>query len=375
MPWSNQGGGGGWQGGRGPWSQGPWGQGPSGPPGRGGNQPPDLEELIRKSQERLRQILPGGGGSTGNFGRGQWLAVIVLVLLGWLYMSANTIKPDENGLVLRLGTYNRTVGPGLHFVFWPVERIEKLPVEAENQIDFGGAGKGEGLMLAGDQNIVDMRFTVLWKIKDPRDFLFNVAEQEELVTRVAESAMREVVGRTPAEEIRTRGRQAAQDQVRELIQRTLDGYRSGVLITGVQLEKADPPPQVVDAFEEVQRAEQNQNKLIREAEQYRNQILGQARGDAARLVADAKAYKSRVVAEAQGEAQRFLSVYAEYDKAKDVTRQRLFLETLEDVLQKSNKVIIEEGKEGTGVVPYLPLPELQKRQNAPARTATTGAQQ
>jgi modulator of FtsH protease HflK len=375
MPWSNQGGGGGWQGGRGPWSQGPWGQGPSGPPGRGGNQPPDLEELIRKSQERLRQILPGGGGSTGNFGRGQWLAVIVLVLLGWLYMSANTIKPDENGLVLRLGSYNRTVGPGLHFVFWPVERIEKLPVEAENQIDFGGAGKGEGLMLAGDQNIVDMRFTVLWKIKDPRDFLFNVAEQEELVTRVAESAMREVVGRTPAEEIRTRGRQAAQDQVRELIQRTLDGYRSGVLITGVQLEKADPPPQVVDAFEEVQRAEQNQNKLIREAEQYRNQILGQARGDAARLVADAKAYKSRVVAEAQGEAQRFLSVYAEYDKAKDVTRQRLFLETLEDVLQKSNKVIIEEGKEGTGVVPYLPLPELQKRQNAPARTATTGAQQ
>jgi modulator of FtsH protease HflK len=375
MPWSNQGGGGGWQGGRGPWSQGPWGQGPSGPPGRGGNQPPDLEELIRKSQERLRQILPGGGGSTGNFGRGQWLAVIVLVLLGWLYMSANTIKPDENGLVLRLGSYNRTVGPGLHFVFWPVERIEKLPVEAENQIDFGGAGKGEGLMLAGDQNIVDMRFTVLWKIKDPRDFLFNVAEQEELVTRVAESAMREVVGRTPAEEIRTRGRQAAQDQVRDLIQRTLDGYRSGVLITGVQLEKADPPPQVVDAFEEVQRAEQNQNKLIREAEQYRNQILGQARGDAARLVADAKAYKSRVVAEAQGEAQRFLSVYAEYDKAKDVTRQRLFLETLEDVLQKSNKVIIEEGKEGTGVVPYLPLPELQKRQNAPARTATTGAQQ
>jgi membrane protease subunit HflK len=375
MPWSNQGGGGGWQGGRGPWSQGPWGQGPSGPPGRGGNQPPDLEELIRKSQERLRQILPGGGGSTGSLGRGQWLAVIVLVLLGWLYMSANTIKPDENGLVLRLGSYNRTVGPGLHFVFWPVERIEKLPVEAENQIDFGGAGKGEGLMLAGDQNIVDMRFTVLWKIKDPRDFLFNVAEQEELVTRVAESAMREVVGRTPAEEIRTRGRQAAQDQVRDLIQRTLDGYRSGVLITGVQLEKADPPPQVVDAFEEVQRAEQNQNKLIREAEQYRNQILGQARGDAARLVADAKAYKSRVVAEAQGEAQRFLSVYAEYDKAKDVTRQRLFLETLEDVLQKSNKVIIEEGKEGTGVVPYLPLPELQKRQNAPARTATTGAQQ
>jgi membrane protease subunit HflK len=228
-------------------------------------------------------------------------------------------------------------------------------------------------MLAGDQNIVDIRFTVLWKIKDPRDFLFNVAEQEELVTRVSESAMREIIGRTPGEEIRTRGRQAAQDQVRDLIQKTLDDYHSGVLITGVQLEKADPPPQVVDAFEEVQRAEQNQNKLIREAEQYRNQILGQARGDSSKIVADGKAYKSRVVAEAQGEAKRFISVYDEYAKAKDVTRQRLFLETIEDVLAKSNKVIIDEGKAGTGpgVVPYLPLPELQKRQNPPARTATT----
>src|SRR4029453_11333943 len=156
--------------------------------------------------------------------------------------------------------------------------------------------------------------------------------------------MCEIVGRTPAEEIRTRGRQVAQDQVRDLIQRTLDSYRSGVLITGVQLEKAGPPPQVVDAFEEVQRAEQNQNKLIREAEQYHNQILGQARGEASKVVEEAKAYKARVVAEAQGEAQRFLSVLEEYSKAKDVTRRRLFIETLEDVLHKSNKIIIEGGK-------------------------------
>ena len=212
------------------------------------------------------------------------------------------------------------------------------------------------------------------EVKDPRDFLFNVAEQEEFVARVSESAMREVVGRTPAEEIRTRGRQTAQDQVRDLIQKTLDDYHSGVLITGVQLEKADPPPQVVDAFEEVQRAEQDQNKLIREAEQYRNQILGQARGNASKIVADGKAYKSRVVAEAQGEAKRFLSVHDEYEKAKDVTRQRLFLETLEDVLQKSNKVIIDGARRGRACVPYLPLPELQKRQAPPARTATTGGQ-
>jgi modulator of FtsH protease HflK len=248
--------------------------------------------------------------------------------------------------------------------------MEILPVEAENQINLGG-GKDEALTLAGDQNLVDIRFSVLWKIKDARDFLFNVSDQEALVTRIAESAMREIVGRTPSEEIRTRGRQVAQDQVRELIQRTLDDYKSGIIITGVQLEKADPPTPVLSSFEEVQRAEQNQNKLIREAEQYRNQIRGQARGDASKVVADAKAYKSRVVAEAQGEAQRFLSVLSEYEKAKDVTRQRLFLETLEDVLQKSNKVIIEPGKQGQGVVPYLPLPEIQKRSNA-ASTAKAG---
>jgi membrane protease subunit HflK len=241
--------------------------------------------------------------------------------------------------------------------------MEILPVEAENQINLGG-GKDEALTLAGDQNLVDIRFSVLWKIKDARDFLFNVSDQEALVTRIAESAMREIVGRTPSEEIRTRGRQVAQDQVRELIQRTLDDYKSGIIITGVQLEKADPPTPVLSSFEEVQRAEQNQNKFIREAEQYRNQILGQARGDASKVIADAKAYKSRVVAEAQGEAQRFLSVYTEYAKAKDLTRQRLFLETMEDVLQKSTKVIIENGKDGQGTVPYLPLPELQRKSSA-----------
>jgi membrane protease subunit HflK len=173
--------------------------------------------------------------------------------------------------------------------------------------------------------------------------------------------MREIVGRTPSEEIRTRGRQVAQTQVKDLIQRTLDEYKSGILVSGVQLEKADPPTPVLSSFEEVQRAEQNQNKLIREAEQYRNQILGQARGDASKVVADAKAYRSRVVAEAQGEAQRFLSVLEEYSKAKDVTRRRLFIETLEGVLGKSNKIIIEGGELGQGVVPYLPLPEIEKR--------------
>jgi modulator of FtsH protease HflK len=341
-------------------SRGPGGHGPSGPAGRGpGNQPPDLEELIRKSQDQLNQILQGGGSSGSGFSRNLWVAIALIIGLAWAYMSTNIVDPDENGLVLRLGAYNRTAGPGLHFVLWPVERMEILPVEAENQINLGG-DKDEALTLASDQNLVDIRFSVLWKIKDARDFLFNIADQEALVTRVSESAMREIVGRTPSEEIRTRGRQVAQDQVRELIQRTLDDYKSGN-IPGVQLEKADPPTPVLSSFEEVQRAEQNQNKFIREAEQYRNQILGQARGDASRVVADA--YKSRVVAEAQGEAQRFLSVLEQYSRAKDVTRQRLFLETMEDVLQKSNKVIIENGKQGQEIVPYLALPEIQKGGN------------
>jgi membrane protease subunit HflK len=188
---------------------------------------------------------------------------------------------------------------------------------------------------------------------------------------IAESALREVVGRTPAEEIRTRGRQAAQQSVHTLIQATLDSYDSGISITGVQLERADPPPQVVDAFEEVQRAEQNQNRLIREAEQYRNQRLGAARGEAAKIVEDAKGYKARVVAEAQGESQRFLSVYQEYARAKDVTRQRLFLETVEEVLSQSNKIVIDNKNAGSGVIPYLALPEVQQRRNQPAGQPTS----
>ncbi len=354
MPWNNNGNGG-WQGGGGGGGRGPWGQGPSGGgPGRGGQTPPDLEEIIKKSQERLKDIIPGGGGSF------PWIIMIVAAVGIWLFNSAYRVQPDEQGVVLRFGEYARTTEPGLHFALWPVETVETPKVLKENQITFGGRGQAVGQMLAGDQNIVDIQFTVQWRIKDAQNFLFNVREQEELVAVVAESALREIVGRTRADQIRTRGRQEAQQQVRELIQRTLDSYQAGITINGVQLEKADPPPQVIDAFEEVQRAEQNQNKFIRDAEQYRNQLLGGARGRASQIVESAKAYKSRVVAEAEGEANRFSQVYAEYAKAKDVTRKRIFLETLEEIMQSTNKVIIE-GDKGSGVVPYLPLPEIQKR--------------
>ena len=352
MPWSKNGGDGGWQGGGG---QGPWGQGPSKGPGKGGQTPPDLEEIIKKSQERLKDIIPGGGG--GSF---PWIIMIIAAIGIWAFNSAYRVQPDEQGVVLRFGEYSRTTSPGLHFALWPIETVETPKVLKENQITFGGRGQVVGQMLAGDQNIVDIQFTVQWRIKDAQNFLFNVRDQEELVAVVAESAMREIVGRTRADQIRTRGRQEAQIQVRELIQAMLDSYQAGVTINGVQLEKADPPPQVVDAFEEVQRAEQNQNKFIRDAEQYRNKLLGEARGEASKIVEGAKAYKSRVVAEAEGEANRFEQVYAEYAKSKEVTRKRMFLETLEEIMGNTNKVIIE-GDKGSGVVPYLPLPEIQKR--------------
>ena len=350
MPWNNQNGGGGWKSG-GNGGGGPWGQGPQGSGGPG--QQPDLEELLKRSQDKLKQAMPGGGGTSLI-----WLIAILGLVFVWIMQSVHTIQPDERGVVLQFGKYDRTLNSGLHLVLWPVETIEKVKFETENQLNFGGTS--ESVMLAGDQNLVDIQFTVLWKVKDSQNYLFNVRSQEQLVRLVSESAMREIVGRTPAEQIRTSGRFKAQEKVQALIQTTLDDYNSGILIRGVKLEKADPPPKVIDAFEEVQRAEQNQNKFIRQAEQYRNKLLGEAKGKVAKIVEDAKAYKTKVTAEADGEAQRFISVYEEYSKAKDVTRKRLFLETLENVLSKSNKVIIEQGGK-SGVVPYLPLPEVGKR--------------
>ena len=265
--------------------------------------------------------------------------------------------------MLRFGAYNRTTPPGLHFVFWPVETVETPKTQEENQINLGRApgrsrGGVEGLMLGGDQNVVDIGFTVLWKVGDPRKFLFNIRDQEQLVHVIAESAMREVVGQTSAEVIRTRGREEAQDTVRDLIQATLDSYDAGIVITGVKLEAADPPPSVLDAFEEVQRAEQNQDKFIRDAQQYRNKRLGEARGESSMILQEAKAYEAQVVNEAKGQASRFDSVLDEYLKAPDVTRKRLFIETFEKVLADSSKVIIEQDG-GQGVLPYLPLPELR----------------
>ncbi|QPC44835.1 FtsH protease activity modulator HflK [Kaustia mangrovi] len=378
MPWSNQGGGGGWQGGGG--GRGPWGQGPQG--GGGGGQrpnPPDLEELLRKGQDRLKDFIPGGGGGSGSGGPGFFVwGLIVIGIIGiFVWNGLYRVQPDSVGIELLFGRAEPgETQPGLHYVFWPIETVETVPALRQNETRIGtntsGRQDDEGLMLTGDQNIVDIEFTVLWRIADPRAYLFNISNQEQMVRVVAESAMRDVVGRNTAEVVRTTGRAEVQDSVQNLIQRTLDSYGAGIQLASVNIERADPPTAVADAFEEVQRAKQDQDKFIEDAQKYSNRRLGEARGEAAQLREEAEGYKGRVVADAQGASQRFLQVYEEYKKAEDVTRKRLFLETMESVLGQSNKVIIEEGAGGSGVVPYLPLPEVQKQRSQSSSDSASG---
>ena len=361
MPWSNQSGGGG----NGPWGSGggggggPWGSGPQ-RGGGGGGQPPDLEELLRRTQDKLKTSLPSGGASPLVI-----LAVVIVALAFWAYRATYTVQPDELAVELVFGKPKaEIVSQGLHFHYWPIETVEKVKI-IENKEEIGvGRGRERGststsLMLSGDQNIVNVEFSVLWKVVDPGKFLFNVRDQQNLIRGVAESAMREVVGRQPAENVFRRDRQGIEDAVSAQMQSTLDDYGSGIGIAGVKLEAADPPAEVADAFEEVQRAEQDEDRFMREADAYANQRLGEARGRAAQVREEAKGYKDRVMKEAEGEAQRFLSVYTEYAKAKDVTKKRLFLETMEKVLKDSKKVIVEGGT-NSGIVPYLPLNELNK---------------
>ncbi len=362
MPWSNQNGGGPWGGGGGGDKQGPWGQGPQPPRGGGGGNPPDLEEIIRRGQDRLKNAIPGGGGVSPAL-----IGLIALVVLGlWLFQAIYTVQPDERGVELRFGKPKDEVSmPGLHFHFWPFETVEFARI-AEREMTIGSAARGnntEGLMLTGDQNLVTVTFNVLYSVSDPQAFLFNVAEPEMTLQQVSESAMREVVGRRPAQDIFRDNREVIAADVRQTIQTTMDSYGTGININTVSIEDAAPPREVADAFDEVQRAEQDEDRFVEEANQYANQQLGRARGDAAQTREAAAAYRDQVVNQAEGEAQRFVSIYEEYAKAPEVTRKRLFLETMERVLKDSNKVIIEQGGDSQGVVPYLPLPEIDNRRN------------
>ncbi|MBS3652477.1 FtsH protease activity modulator HflK [Pseudaminobacter sp. 19-2017] len=361
MPWKNQSGGGGPWGGGGNGGGGPWGQGPRGPGGPQGS-PPDLEDIIRRGQDRLKNVLPGGGAPNS----AMFIVVGIVLVAFWLFQAIYTVQPDELAVELRFGKPKAELSePGLHFHWWPIETVEKANT-AEKLINIG-EGRGNtstGLMLSGDQNIVDVKFSVAYQVADPKSYLFHVADPDSMVRQVAESAMREAVGRRPAQDVFRDDRQGIADAVRNIIQATLDDYSAGLTVNAISIEDAAPPREVADAFDEVQRAEQDEDRFVEEANQYSNQQLGRARGEAAQIREEAAAYKNRVVQEAQGESQRFISVYEEYAKAPDVTRKRLYLETMEKVLQGVNKVIVEPGN-SSGVVPYLPLPELQKR-------ATTG---
>jgi membrane protease subunit HflK len=386
MPWQNQGGGGG-----GPWGGGgsggggsggggsPWGGGGRGP--GGGGQPPDLEAMLRQLQDRLRRFMPGG------FGGGRSIMIVaVVVLLIWAVTGFYRVQPDEQGVVLRFGAWVSTTQPGLNYHLpSPIETAFTPKVTRVNRVEVGlrsGSGPGrsdiqrqvpeEALMLTGDENIVDINFVVFWVIKDAGQYLFNVRDPDATIKAAAESMMREIIGQTRIASVLAEGRGQVEAASVKGMQAILDDYKAGVQVTQVQLLKVDPPGEVVDSFRDVQRARADQERLRNEAEAYQNDIIPRARGDAERLVQEAEAYKEEVVNRSEGDAQRFINVYQAYAQAKDVTIKRIYLETMEEVFSNANKVIIDQ-EGGTGVVPYLPLPEIQKRAlNADGSTTTSG---
>jgi membrane protease subunit HflK len=334
-------------------------------------QPPNLEDILRRGQDRLREVLPGGG----NKGKILALAVAALVLI-WLLSGFYRVQADQQGVVLRFGKWVETTQPGLNYHLpAPIESVVTPSVTRVNRIEIGfrsgaeigrtgpvrGVGE-ESLMLTGDENIVDVNFTVFWRIKDAGMFLFNIRRPEPTVKSAAESAMREIIGQTPIALALAEGRRDIEERTFRLMQQILDSYGSGIEITQVRLQKVDPPAAVLDAFRDVQRAEADQERARNEAESYRNDVIPRARGEAERMIQEAEAYRQQVVAKAQGEAERFISILSAYRLAPDVTAKRLYLETMEDVLSGVEKVIIDSGSAGApGVVPYLPLPELRKR--------------
>lgn len=367
-------------------SGGPWGGGGSGGNqggdddkggGRrpsGGPQIPEIDEIVRKGQEQLRVLMGGRGGGRPNgtggsggprFTRGTvGLGILGLIAL-WLFASLYTVKPEEQSVELFLGSYYATGNPGLNFAPWPVVSAEVIPVTREQTENIGAAGtrgNDTGLMLTTDENIVDLDFQVVWNINDPAKYLFNLRDPQATIRAVSESAMREIIAASELAPILNRDREQIADNATTLIQRTLDSYDAGLNIVRVNLDKAEPPREVIDAFREVQAAEQTRDRLEREADAYANKVLAGARGEAARLLEEAEGYRAQVVNQAQGEASRFVAVLEEYRNAPDVTRKRLYLETLEKVLGDVDKIILDESVSGAGqgVVPYLPLNELRR---------------
>jgi membrane protease subunit HflK len=340
---------------------------------------PEIDDLVRKGQEQLKVLMGGRGG--GNKGRGPGGGggglpinrvtvgiVAVLAVGGWLAASFYTVRPDERSVELFLGEFSSVGDPGLNFAPWPVVTHEVLPVTTERVVEIG-VGRGnrveEGLMLTGDENVVDIDFQVVWNIADPAQFLFNLRDPDSTIRAVSESAMREIVAQSQLAPILNRDRGIIAERLQDLIQLTLDSYDAGVNVLRVNFDRADPPQQVIDAFREVQAAEQERDRLQSQADAYANRVLAGARGEAAQLLEQAEGYRARVVNEAEGEASRFTAVLGEYINAPEVTRERLYLETMEQVLGDVDKIIVDSaigggGSGGQGIVPYLPLNELRR---------------
>lgn len=387
MPWNDNAGGGG------PWGSGgggqnnnnnPWGRGPNGP-GRGpsgGGQEPDLEELVR----RFQQWLGGKGGSNGNgaggkgkggggIGAGLILAGAAVAFALWPGNFYYVVGAEQAGVVLRFGEYARTTTSGLNMKLpFPVETVLLPAVTTTNEVAVG-VTDGESLMLTQDENIVDVDFVVQWRVdvsypEGVRDFLFNVRDPQGTVKAVAESAMREVVGTSELQPLITTGRAEAAQEARDLIQDTLNSYAAGIQILDVQLSESSAPANVIDAFRDVDAARQDATRLTLEAQRDANQIVPEARGEAARLLQQAQGYRDQVIAQAEGRAARFNSIYTEYRQAPEVTRQRMYLETMERVLGRSELIILDQ--DGGGAVPYLPLDQLGRNRGPRSEAAGSG---
>ncbi len=397
MPWDDK------SKGSGPWGAG--GSGSGGPSGSGGgeggspwNRPgggkdsgqgggnkgggskdsPDLEEQMRRMQERFRQRRGGGGGGGRRKGGGAqmpnlgplgFMVIGGVVLLSWLSTGIVIVDPTQQAAVFRFGKWQTNFGPGLHFHLpAPIESHTLIPVERRIETRIGGTQE-ESLMLTQDENIVDIQFSVFWKVDtaNPENFLLNVRDPALTVEQVAESVMREVVGKTSLQNIITTERDTVQQAVSVQTQALLNEYNAGVEILSIQIDKSDPPQQVIEAFNDVNVAEQDAETRTNQAAQFANEIVPQARGTAQRLLQEAEAYRDRVIADAGGEASRFDQIYEEYRKAPRVTRERMYLETMERVLGRTDKMILDQD---SGAVPYLPL----ERTRRPATPTTTGDQ-
>lgn len=338
------------------------------PPGGEGPQIPEIDELVKRGQEQLRVLMGGrgGGGEGPKITRGMVGLAVIAVLGAWVYASLYTVKPEEQSVELFLGKYSATGTPGLNFAPWPLVTYEVMSVTRERSEDIGmgstSSRADSGLMLTTDENIVDIDFQVVWNINDPAKYLFNLRDGPQTVRGVSESAMREVIASSDLAPILNRDRGLIAITVMENVQATLDSYESGINIVRINLDKADPPNEVIDAFREVQAAEQERDRLESQADAYANRVLAGARGESAQLLEEAEGYRAQVVNEAEGDASRFLAVLSEYQNAPEVTRKRLYLETMEKVLGDIDKVILDESVSGSGqgVVPYLPLTELRR---------------